>query len=196
MVFRERHHLPKSILQMAIRSFSFWIAIYLKRWSRAREKIDSSRLLLLKTLFPANVSKVINSVLYASITSKVDLRDLLALALKTLDVLQDNDERHSCSSAEPQLRGSLNGGRRPSRLILNDRTSSHCHHPRYRLLHSSIPFSRHSWLAAPVVGRVSRESTGHRESMQQQGIPFRCCVRYRTRCVGRPSGVKVKEEQF
>lgn len=55
-------------------------------------------------------------------TSKVDPHDLLALALETLNVLHDNDERHSCS---PSLGSRKNKICWPSLSIpiLNDRTS-------------------------------------------------------------------------
>lgn len=51
-------------------------------------------------LFRASVSDLTNFELYVNVTSKIDLGDFLALAFKTLNVLQDNDERHSCFSAE------------------------------------------------------------------------------------------------
>jgi len=54
-------------------------------------------------------------------TSKVDPRDLLALAFETLKVLQDNDERHSCSLPLSGCKNRL--GCLFSRLILNDRAS-------------------------------------------------------------------------
>lgn len=128
--------------------------------SRTR-KIDSSRLLLLKTQFPANVSEVINFVLYASILprksifatfSPLHLRPWIFFRITTSDILAPLLSRNYGRS--------LNGGRRSSRLILNDRTSSHYHHPRYRLLHSSILFSRHSWLEplqlqVPSLARVN-----------------------------------------
>jgi len=50
-------------------------------------KIDSSRSFSLKTLFPANVSDLINFELFVNVTSKIDLRNLLAFAFKTLNVL-------------------------------------------------------------------------------------------------------------
>ena len=48
-----------------------------------------------------------------------------------------------------------------------------------------------SWLFAPVTSQVERQSMRHGKSMELLGIPFRCCVRYRTRCVAQPDGVKV-----
>lgn len=130
---------------------------------------------------PVNRSKT--HELPVDVTSKFDLRDLLALALETLEVLQTDDERHPRSSAEPQLRESPDGHRCASNSW---RWHEFSYRWRYRLLRLLVPFSRHSLFVDAATGSriaVDRKSAD-RSTAEVPPSPY---LRYR-----RPDGPRVE----
>lgn len=102
MVFRERNNLLSQFYSWQIVLFLILDSDLFEKIICAREKSTQADRFREK-LFRASVSDLINFESFVNVTSKIDLCDFLALALKTLNVLQDNDERHSCFSVEPQL---------------------------------------------------------------------------------------------
>lgn len=125
------------------------------------------------------------------ITSKVDSRDLLAFALKTLKIFQDNDERHPCTSAETRLQELLNTGTESSRLILDDQSCvtddigyDSIHRKCFRAIHFRRCCSNRGDEPRDTRARYNKKS-------------IRCYVQYRTRwnAWGDQPGVKVEKER-